>query len=105
MSKTFFQFSSVSLIDKLSKFIPALFTRISNPSSFFSTLSINSSILPCSSSLNFSCEYFQNFFFNFSNFCSFVPVATIFESKLLNFFTKAFPIPPEAPVIKIFFIF
>ena len=31
ISKTFFQFSSVSLIDKLSKFIPALLTKISKP--------------------------------------------------------------------------
>ena len=34
MSITFFQFSSVNLKDKLSKVIPALLIRISNPSSF-----------------------------------------------------------------------
>ena len=34
MSKTFFQFSSERRIDKLSKVIPALFTRISSPPVF-----------------------------------------------------------------------
>ena len=54
MSKTFFQLSSESLIDKLSKVIPALFIKISIPPNFSSTRFIKFSILLCSSNLNFS---------------------------------------------------
>ena len=45
------------------------------------------------------------YFFKFSSFSSFVPVASIEDPKLQNFSTKEFPIPPVAPVIKTFFIF
>ena len=44
-------------------------------------------------------------FFKASNFCVFVPVAKIVPSNERNFFTRAFPIPPVAPVINIFFSF
>ena len=53
MSNTFFQFSSVNLIDKLSRVIPALFTKISIPFTSLSVSSIKFSILSCSSNLNF----------------------------------------------------
>ena len=43
-----------------------------------------------------------NLFFKFESFCSFVPVATIIDSKELNFSTNEFPIPPVDPVIKTF---
>ena len=45
MSKTFFQLSSVNLIDKLSNVIPALLIKISNPPKSVWTLFIKSSIL------------------------------------------------------------
>ena len=44
MSKTFFQFSSVSLIVKLSKFIPALLIKISKPPNLLLAKSIKESI-------------------------------------------------------------
>ena len=54
ISRTFFQFSSLSLIDKLSSVIPALFINISIPLFFLFTVSTKSSILSCSSNLNLS---------------------------------------------------
>ena len=81
MSKTFFQFSSVNLIERLSKVIPALFTSISIPSNCLSTLSINSSILSCSSNLNFSAFIPLKLFFKFSSLVSFVPVANILDPR------------------------
>ena len=65
ISKTFFQFSSDNLIDKLSKVIPALFTKISIPSNFSSTRLIKFSILSCSSNLNFSEFILLNLFLRF----------------------------------------
>ena len=45
---------------------------------------------------------FGNSVFNKSNFSFFVPVAKTFPSKEVNFLTKALPMPPVAPVIRIF---
>ena len=65
MSNTFFQLSLESLIERLSKVIPALFTRISNPSNLSCTLLIKSSILSWWSNLN--CSVFIDVYL-FSNF-------------------------------------
>ena len=51
---------------------------------------------------NFKIYIFGKFFFKASNFSVLVPVAKTSPSKDTNFLTNAFPIPPEAPVIKIF---
>ena len=102
MSITFFHSLSFILSDKLSELMPALLIRISSPPNSKETFSINSSILACSAISNFLTFIFGKFFFNSSNLSVFVPVAKTFPSNEINFFTKAFPIPPVAPVTNIF---
>ena len=105
ISITFFQFSSESRIEILSNVIPALLIKTSNPSNFLLAFSMNSSILLCSSSLNFSTKILGYCFFKISNFSSFVPVARTNAPRLINFSTILLPIPPVAPVINTFLFF
>jgi len=65
-------------------------------------LSINSSILECSEISNFITLRLGCSFFNKSSFSVFVPVATTFPPREVNFLTISPPIPPVAPVINIF---
>ena len=101
-SITFFHSSSFIRNERLSIFIPALLTKTSKPTSCDETFSINSSILECSEISNLKIFIFGKFFFSKSNFSLFVPVANTFPCKSTNFFTNDCPIPPVAPVIKIF---
>ena len=63
---------------------------------------MNSSIFECSEISNLMSFTFGNSFFNKSNLSVFVPVASTFPSRSINFLTISFPIPPEAPVTSIF---
>ena len=79
MSITFFQCSSVNLIERLSKVMPALFTKASIlPSSEWQE-SIKFSIAECWSSLNDFVLIFLNSFFSLFNLSSLVPVAKTSE--------------------------
>ena len=106
ISITFFHSSKLILIAKLSLVIPALFIKQSKlPPNSAVAVSIKSSIFSICEMSNFKIFIFLNFDFNSSNFSILVPVANILAPFSLSLFTIEFPIPPEAPVIIIFFFF
>ena len=76
--------------------------RMSNPPNSNSVLSIKSSILSCSAISNFLTLTFGYFFFNSSNFSDLVPVPITLPPNEENFLTNSLPIPPVAPVTRIF---
>ena len=55
--------------------------------------------------INFSTIILGYLILRLFNFSSLVPVAATEDPKSLNFFIKEFPIPPVAPVIRIFLFF
>ena len=73
-----------------------------NYSASKAALSINSSILEWSDISNFLTLMLGYFFFNKSNFSVLVPLPRTLPPSETNFLTNSLPIPPLAPVIKIF---
>ena len=77
----------------------------SDPPNSSVELFINSSIFSCREISNLSIFILLNLDFSSSSFSTLVPVAKILAPFSYSFSTIELPIPPDAPVIIIFFFF